>query len=74
MVGKHVHIGQPSNSGSYCFNYKNWFSIVLLAVVDANHLFKLVDIGCNYYRTSNGRVYLNTLTISSVVVTEDDVV
>ena len=59
MDGKHICIKQPSNSGSYYYNYKNWFIIVLLAVVDANYQFVLVDVGCNG-RISDGGVYQNS--------------
>ena len=41
--GKHVVLQCPRNSASEYFNYKNAFSIVLFALVDANYNFMFVD-------------------------------
>ena len=43
--GKHVIMHGPARSGSCYFNYKKTHSIVLLAVVNSNYEFILVDIG-----------------------------
>lgn len=43
--GKHIRIENFPNSGSMHFNYKHYYSVVLLAVVDADYKFIFVDIG-----------------------------
>ena len=43
--GKHVVMEKLDNSGSSYFNYKKRFSIVLMASVDADCKFIIVDFG-----------------------------
>ena len=74
LDGKHINLKCPPNSGSYYFNYKGYFSIILLALVDANYMSRYVVIGCNG-RVSDGGVYRNStgylVSVPYVIVVDD---
>ena len=56
--GKHIRTRKPEHSGSLYFNYKDYYSIVLLEIVDTGYRFVYVDIGsygkhCDSYILKN---------------------
>jgi len=65
LDGKHISILPPPNCGSLYYNYKRFFSLVLLALVDSHCRFIYVDIGA-YGRTSDGGVYNNSSLAAAV--------
>ena len=74
---KHIRIHCPSNPGSQYFNYKQYHSIFLQAVVDSHLKFVTVDVGaCG--KQSDGGVFRNSalyqsLETRSLQVPEDTV-
>lgn len=57
--GKHIRIKAPPRSGSSFINYKGYFSIVLLAIADADGMFVTIDVG-EFGRNSDGRAFRNS--------------
>lgn len=59
MDGKHIRIQNFPHAGSGYFNYKKFYSIVLLAIVDSEYKFIYVDIGA-YKKDCVSSVLQNT--------------
>jgi len=57
--GKRIRLRCPTMSGSMYYNYKQFFSIVLMAVVNANYKFVIIDVGA-YGKDSHGGVLSNS--------------
>lgn len=56
--GKHIRLISPLHSGSAFYNYKHYYSIVLMAVVDSDYRFIAVDVGA-YGRDSDSNIFNN---------------
>jgi hypothetical protein len=63
--GKHLRIKKPSGAGSQFWNYKQFHSIVLMAVADARYRFIFCDIGA--YGVNNDSYVFNTCAFSNGV-------
>ena len=58
--GKHM-LQAPARSGSLFYNYKGTFSIVLMAIVDAQYRFTFIDVGT--YGSNAGGAIFNGLAL-----------
>ena len=62
--GKHVRIEDHPGAGSLNFNYKQYHSLLLIAMVDADYRLVMVDIGANG-RAGDARVW-NTMRFNEM--------
>ncbi|XP_008181154.1 uncharacterized protein LOC103308833 [Acyrthosiphon pisum] len=63
--GKHIRIFAPGKSGSLFYNYKDYFSIVLLAIVDADCKFIFVDIG-SYGKEGDSGIFNKSIIAENI--------
>ncbi|XP_052238350.1 uncharacterized protein LOC127849644 [Dreissena polymorpha] len=54
--GKHITIRKPSSSGSVYYNYKGFFSILLLVIVDSDYKFVCCGLG-GYGSSGDAKIY-----------------
>ncbi|XP_041378671.1 putative nuclease HARBI1 [Gigantopelta aegis] len=56
LDGKRVAIRKPPKTGAMYHNYKGFFSVVLMAVVDADYKFMWIDVG-GFGSQSDAQIY-----------------
>ena len=56
LDGKHIAMKKPKKTGSEYFNYRGYFSLVLLALVDAEYKFLWVNMGA-YGSSSDAQMF-----------------
>ena len=56
LDGKRVLIQKPANTGSQFYDYKGHFSVILMALVDADYRFLYIDVG-THGRASDAGVW-----------------
>ena len=54
-----IRIKKPADSGSLFYNYKKFFSMVMMAIVDADYKFIWVIVG-SYGSSSDGQIFNNS--------------
>lgn len=59
LDGKHIRLKCPDKSGSLYYNYKDFFSVVLFALVDAKYKFIAIDVG-SFGREGDAGIFMKT--------------
>ncbi|KAL1436850.1 hypothetical protein MTO96_049247 [Rhipicephalus appendiculatus] len=45
LDGCHFPVSPPKENASDYYNYKGWYSVILLALVDHNYMFRFINVG-----------------------------
>ena len=69
LDGKHIAIECPGYSGSQYYNYKGFYSIVLMAMCDANYCFTMVDVG-SYGKDNDAQIFNNSQMGQAFILNE----
>lgn len=54
LDGKHIRVTKPKHTGTLYYNYKKYFSIILMAGCDADYMFVFVDVGAYGFQSDGG--------------------
>ncbi|XP_066915143.1 uncharacterized protein [Clytia hemisphaerica] len=65
LDGKHIRIECPKMTGTYYYNYKDFYSIVLLAICDSNYCLTLFYLG--HYGSNNDSGVLSKSKIGELI-------
>ncbi len=63
--GKHIRIVCPAESGCMFYNYKDYYSIVLMAIADSSYRFLFVSIG-SYGKDCDSYIFKETKLWKSI--------
>ena len=63
--GEHIRIECPKLTGTYYYNYKGFYSIILLAICDSNYCFTLFDLG--HYGSNNDSEILAKFKMGEII-------
>ena len=66
LDGKHIRVKAPPKSGTKSFNYKGYFSFVLMALVDSGYRFLYVNVG-QPGSNSDGGIFNNSVLCSNIL-------
>ena len=66
MNGKHISLFRPKNPVSPYYNYKHFYGITFMTIVDANYKFSFVVVGCQG-RLGDGAVFKNSSFYKNMV-------